>query len=184
VAAAPRCITIWDPVVRIFHWTTAALFIANYWLLEAGEAAHRWAGYAVAALLIVRIAWGFVGSTNARFASFLPTPARLRRHWQQLHSRRFNAVDGHNPAGALMILFMLLLLAVTATSGWMQGLDRFWGEDWVEQLHQIAANTLMVAVVIHVGAVVVMSRYTRLSLIRAMITGRRTVDVRNDQSPQ
>lgn len=125
-----RHVAVWDPLVRICHWSVAALFLLNYWLLEGGEDPHEWAGYAIAALLLVRVAWGFVGPHNARFASFWPTPARLRRHWRQLRQRRFDDPgEGHNPAGALMILFLMSLLAVAAISGWMQGLDRFWGED-------------------------------------------------------
>lgn len=170
---APQRIAIWDPLVRLFHWGTAALVLANYWLLEGGESPHRWAGYAIAALLAVRIVWGFVGSRNARFASFAPTPARLRTHWRRLRERRFDAHEGHNPLGALMILLLLTLLAVTAVSGWMQGLDRFWGEDWVQDLHEYAANTLIAAVVVHVVAVVAMSRFTGLRLIRTMLSGRR-----------
>lgn len=170
---APRHLVIWDPLVRIFHWGSAALVLANYWLLEAGETAHRWVGYSVAALLALRLVWGFVGPRNARFASFLPTPARLRRHWRQLRSREFDPREGHNPVGALMIVFLIAALALTAISGWMQGLDYFWGEDWVEQLHEYAANTLMLAVAVHVAGVLVMSRLSGLRLIRTMISGRR-----------
>lgn len=174
-AVGDRIVVVWDPLIRIFHWATAALFVANYWLLEAGETAHEWVGYAIAALLTMRVVWGFTGSENARFASFVPTSARLRRHWQQMRSRRFDPAEGHNPIGALMILLLLLLLAATAISGWMQGLDRFWGEDWVEQLHEYAADTLMAAAVVHVCAVIAMSRFTGLRLIRTMIGGRRIV---------
>lgn len=164
-------ITVWDLPIRVFHWSISTLFLLNYWVLEAGEQAHEWVGYAVAALLFLRIIWGFIGSPNARFANFWPTPSRLRHHWQQLKTRRFDDAEGHNPLGALMIFFMLLLLAITAISGWMQGLDYFWGEDWVEDLHEIAANTLMIAVVIHVTAVVAMSRISKLRLIRTMLLG-------------
>lgn len=179
--ASPRrvvagdAIVVWDPLIRVFHWATAALFLANYWLLEAGETAHEWVGYAIAALVAVRIVWGFLGRGNARFARFWPTPARLAQHWRELRSRRFDPAQGHNPLGALMILLLLSLLVLTAVSGWMQGLDRFWGEDWVEELHEYAANTLMAAVVVHVAAVIVMSRYSGLRLIRTMISGRRVI---------
>jgi len=164
---------VWDPLVRLFHWATAALFLAAYWLLEPGETAHEWAGYAILVLLSLRLAWGFAGPPNARFSSFWPTRARLRRHWRELRHRKFDPAQGHNPAGALMILLMLALLALTAVSGWMQGLDRLWGEDWVQQLHEVAATALLAAVAIHVCAVVAMSRYTGLALVRTMVTGRR-----------
>ncbi|MET0378763.1 MAG: cytochrome b/b6 domain-containing protein [Spongiibacteraceae bacterium] len=178
-----RYVTVWDPLVRIFHWSVATLFLLNYWLLEPGETLHEWAGYAIAGLLVIRIVWGWAGSHNARFASFWPTPTRLRRHVQQLRKREFDPTEGHNPLGALMIFFLLSLLALTAVSGWMQGLDRFWGEDWVEQLHEYTATTLMVAVVLHVGAVILMSRFSGLSLIRTMISGRRPLLPPSGTSP-
>lgn len=172
-AVAGDAIVVWDPLIRVFHWTTATLFLTNYWLLEAGETAHEWVGYSVAALVAVRIVWGFIGPGNARFASFWPTPKRLVQHWHELRSRRFDPAQGHNPLGASMILLLLSLLALTAVSGWMQGLDPFWGEDWVEDMHEYAANTLMAVVAVHIVAVIIMSRYTGLGLIRTMITGRR-----------
>ncbi|MFT3931378.1 MAG: cytochrome b/b6 domain-containing protein [Spongiibacteraceae bacterium] len=174
---SPSRVTIWDLPVRVFHWSVATLFLLNYWVLEAGETPHEWVGYAIGALLFFRIIWGFIGSPNARFANFWPTPTRLRHHWQQLKTRDFNAAEGHNPLGALMIFFILTLLAITAISGWMQGLDRFWGEDWVEDLHEIAANTLMAAVTIHVAAVIVMSRISGLRLIRTMLFGWRPASI-------
>lgn len=169
-------VTVWDPLVRLFHWSTVALFLSNYWLLEGGEDPHQWAGYAIALLLAVRIAWGFVGSANARFANFWPTRARLYRHWRALKQRlKPESTEGHNPFGALMILLLMSLLAITAVSGWMQGLNRFWGEDWVENLHEYAANSLMAAAGIHVAAVLIMPRITGLPLIRPMLTGKRSI---------
>lgn len=174
MACEPSDLVVWDPWVRIFHWSTASLFLLDYWLLEGGETPHEYVGYALGALLVLRLIWGLIGSRNARFSSFWPTPARLRHHLQQLRRRRFDPAEGHNPLGALMILLMLLLLALTAVSGWMQGLDRFWGEDWVALLHEYAADGLMGAVGVHVSAVLLMSRYSGLRLVRTMVTGRRS----------
>jgi len=173
---ASRSVAIWDPLVRIFHWSVATLVMLNYWLLD--DDPHEWAGYTVAALLTLRLIWGFAsrhlaGAHNARFATFFPTPARIRHHLQQLRTRQFDPREGHNPLGALMILLMMLLMAVIAVSGWMQGLDAYWGEDWVQNLHSYSADALMVAAAIHVVAVLAMSRYADLPLIRTMISGRR-----------
>jgi cytochrome b len=169
-----RQIAVWDVPVRVFHWSVAPLFLINYWWLEAGDPPHEWVGYAIAALVALRVIWGFVGSRNARFRTFWPTPSRLRHHWRQLRERRFDPAEGHNPLGALMILLMLMLLMLTAISGWMQELDAFWGEDWVQTLHTWSADGLMIAVVVHVTAVLVMSRITGLTLVKTMITGRRS----------
>ena len=159
--------------MRLFHWSVAALFLLNYWLFEAGDPPHEWAGYTIAALVLLRCVWGFVGSQHARFASFFPTPKRLRQHWRELRERHFDPTAGHNPLGALMILLMLTLLLLTAVSGWMQELDAFWGEDWVQVLHSYSADVLMAAVAIHVAAVLLMSKISGLALVRTMISGRR-----------
>lgn len=183
MAREPAELVVWDLWVRAFHWSTAGLFLLDYWLLEGGETPHEYVGYAIAALLVSRLIWGGVGSRNARFSSFWPTPTRLRRHLQQLRQRRFDPAEGHNPLGALMILLMLLLLALTVVSGWMQGLDRFWGEDWVALLHEYSAHSLMGAVGLHVCAVLVMSRYSGLRLVRTMITGRRSAGAGRESAP-
>jgi cytochrome b len=162
---------IWDPLLRSIHWLLAASFLANYWLVEGGEDLHQWLGYGIAGLLLLRLIWGFVGPHNARFSSFFPTLPRLRQHWQSLRQRDY-CHEGHNPLGACMILFLLSMLMVTAVSGWMQELDRFWGEDWVQDLHEISASVVMVAVVLHVLAVLFMSWLMHRPLLRAMISGK------------
>lgn len=171
---------IWDLPVRIFHWSVATLFLLNYWVLEAGETLHEWAGYTVAGLLVLRVVWGFIGSRHARFSSFWPTPSRLRRHLHELRARRFDPAEGHNPLGALMILLLLVLLAALTITGWMQSLDRFWGEDWVHDLHAFLANSLMVLVAVHIVAVIAMSRISGLQLVRTMLAGWRSVPASDD----
>jgi cytochrome b len=161
---------VWDRFIRIFHWSTAALFLANFWWLEAGEDAHEWVGYALAALLSGRLIWGFIGPTNARFADFWPTPARLRYNVEHFGQQQMCHRDErrHSPLGGLMVLFLLAGLLVTAVSGWMQELDVFWGEDWVQNLHAWSANAVMVAVVVHVSAVLVIQHRYGVALLRGM----------------
>lgn len=162
---------IWDRFIRLFHWSVAGLFLLNFWVLEAGDPPHEWAGYAIAALVLARIGWGFYGPATARFAGFFPTPARLRDTLRNFRAR-CREHRGHNALGGLMVLFLLAGLLLTAVSGWMQGLDAFWGEDWVENLHEWTANTLMAAVVVHVSAVLIIQYRFGVPLIRAMIRGR------------
>lgn len=163
---------VWDLSIRLFHWSNAALFLAAYWWLEGGETPHEWAGYAVAALVLARIGLGLFGRGHARFATFWPTPARLARYLRRF-PHGHEEWPGHNPLGGLMILFLLAMLLVTAFSGWLQETDAFWGEEWVQRLHAWSADAVMVAVVVHVLAVLVMPRLTGVPLLRAMITGRR-----------
>ena len=53
-----REIKVWDPVVRVFHWATVLLCVLNLFILEEGARNHRYAGYALAGLLALRIVWG------------------------------------------------------------------------------------------------------------------------------
>lgn len=130
--ANARSIPVWDLVVRIFHWSVVAGVLANYVFLEAGKAPHRYVGYAVAGALAVRVVWGFVGSTHARFADFVTTPRAAAMHIASAATGRDRRYVGHNPAGGLMMLALMALLAAVCITGWMQGLDRFWGEQWLQ----------------------------------------------------
>ncbi len=175
-------VKVWDPVVRGFHWTTALVFFANYWLIEDGPV-HRWLGYGVAALVALRLVWGVVGSPHARFADFFPTPARVKTHMRALLRREHPAIIGHNPFGGLMIVALLALLAMVTATGWMTGLDPFWGVDWVEDSHETLASLIHVLVGIHVAAVVSADTLRGEGLLRAMITGYKNIPGADDSDP-
>jgi cytochrome b len=162
---------VWDPIVRLFHWTVAAGVIANLTLLRHDENPHIYVGYVVVAALIVRLSWGIVGRGHARFSRFIPGPRGLFAYLRAMLQRREPRFVGHNPAGAVMIVVLLMLLAAVGTSGWMMGLDRFWGVAWVETLHEVAANLLIVAVALHVIGAITESIRHRENLPLSMITG-------------
>jgi cytochrome b len=175
MASAPQTIVIWDGFVRIFHWSVACLFLLDFWVLEDGDPPHEWAGYLLALLVFLRIIWGFVGPHNARFRHFMPTPSGIKSHWQALKAGQLDPRHGHNPLGGAMVLFLLFLLILVSVSGWMLTLDMFWGEEWVEEVHEISANITMIAVVVHVSAIVLLERLTNISLIKTMLTGKRSM---------
>ena len=166
-------IRVWDPVVRIFHWTVVLGCVVNLFVLTDGGTAHRWIGYVVAAFLTVRVAWGFVGTHHARFANFVPTPSGLASHLGDLARGRARRHVGHNPAGAAMMLVLMGLLAGVSLTGWMMGLDRFWGVDWVQSLHALLADAILVLAVVHAAAALVESWRHRENLVLSMVTGRK-----------
>jgi cytochrome b len=166
-----RAEPVWDRFVRVFHWSLVACVAFNLLVQDDGEPLHRWSGYLASGLVLARIVWGFIGSRHARFADFFPTPTRLRAHLQALRAGRPEAHEGHNPLGALMMLALLALVLSLGLTGWMQGLDAFWGDEWLEELHEGLAATLQGLVLLHVGAALLMSHLERTNLIRAMITG-------------
>ena len=172
---APRRVRVWDPIVRIFHWTVAGGVIANLTFLRHAENPHIYVGYAVIAALIIRLGWGVIARGHARFASFVPGPRRLLGYFAAMLGKRKPRYVGHNPAGAAMIVLLLVLLATVGSTGWMMGLDAFWGVAWVETLHEITANVLIGAVALHVIGAIVESIRHRENLPLAMITGYKRV---------
>src|SRR5690606_40509950 len=95
---------VWDPLVRIFHWTLATACVLNLWVLESGEAWHRWIGYYAAGAVVVRILWGFVGTPYARFSSFWPTPCRLLFYLSELLWGEHRYLVGINTLGGSFML--------------------------------------------------------------------------------
>jgi len=110
--------------------------LLNYFVLEEGETLHEWAGYLAAALVVARIVWGFIGSRHARFSDFFPTPGRLWHHLQAMRSGRPEHHWGHNPLGALMMFLLMGLVLALGVTGWMQGTDAYFGEEWLQELHE------------------------------------------------
>ena len=167
----PRAVKVWDPFVRLFHWSLVACVLLNQFVLEAGETPHQWAGYIASGLVVARIFWGFFGTRHARFADFFPTPTRVRQHLTALRHGQAGEHLGHNPLGALMMLALMALVLALGFTGWLQGTDAFWGEEWLQDLHALAGDLLLLSAGLHGAAAIVMGRLERTRLVKAMVTG-------------
>lgn len=164
-------VRVWDLPTRVFHWSLAASF-AGAWLTAESE---RWRdihvalGYTLAGLITFRLVWGVVGSRYARFAGFVFPPSRVVGYLKSLLSGSPEHHLGHNPAGALAIFGLLTLGIVVAASGYASYQEL--GGEWLEDLHEGAANAMLGLVFIHLAGVVVSSVLHRENLVRSMITG-------------
>ena len=194
-------IRVWDPLVRVFHWSLVAAFALAWLTGEDSLGLHEWAGYGAAALIALRVVWGFFGTRYARFTQFVRGPGTLRAYLgDMLHNREARYL-GHNPAGAVMVLAILVTMSGTAYTGWlMEDAARLatgpalsqivapahadddgdagegrggtgGGESVLKDIHAALANLMLVLVVLHVGGVALASVRHRENLIRAMITG-------------
>lgn len=172
-SAAAAEIKVWDPLVRIFHWSLAASFLLAWLSAEDWDLLHHWAGYAAGGLIVFRLLWGFVGPRYARFGQFLRAPSAVRAYLRDLLRGRERRYIGHNPAGGAMVLCLLAGLAALSFSGWLLTTDAFWGSDILEGLHELLANGLLALVLLHVGGVLFASLRHRENLARAMVTGRK-----------
>ena len=175
VTASNRTVRVWDLGVRLFHWSLVAMVTGAY-LTEEYRKVHRYLGYAVLALIGFRLFWGVTGSYHARFATFIPGPRRLIAYLRAIVAGRERRYIGHNPAGAAMIVALLVTLGAVGATGYMMGMDRYFGQSWVEDAHKTLVDGLLVLVLLHVGGVVLASYRHSENLLRAMITGRKTLD--------
>ncbi|CAM2929428.1 cytochrome b/b6 domain-containing protein [Shewanella amazonensis] len=108
---------VWDWVVRGFHWLLVAAFLTSYLSGDEWESLHVYSGYLIVTLLLVRILWGFIGSKHARFSDFVRSPAAAIAYLKGLAAGKITHYRGHNPAGGLMVIALLLSIAMTGFSG-------------------------------------------------------------------
>lgn len=169
-----REILVWDPLVRFIHWMVASAVLVNS-IVGDGEALHQWVGYAVLGLVGIRLLWGVIGTPNARFSAFPPSPARALNHLRAMLRGNRSVHLSHNPLGALMVYNIWATIVVLGVTGYMMGTLQFFGVDWVEEAHEIAYGWLITSVVLHVSGVLFDTWRTRVPLLPAMITGRKRI---------
>jgi cytochrome b len=178
----PSRVYVWDPFVRLFHWTLVVAFTVAYLTEDDLLAVHVWAGYLVGGLVVARIVWGFVGPAHARFADFIYSPAETLRYVRDLLLLRAERHLGHSPGGGAMVLLLLVLLAATVTTGLvvyggeqqagpLAGLFTKDTGESVEEVHELLANITLALILAHIAAVVLASFVLRENLVRAMVTG-------------
>jgi cytochrome b len=178
---------VWDIFVRCFHWSLVSLFTFSIVSAKLGGNWIEWhvkSGYAILALVLFRIVWGFVGGEYARFGSFLSGPMRGIRFALGLLKKQTQHVVGHNPVGGWMVLVLLLLLALQASLGLISNdeiattgpLARYVSDDTsisAMTWHRRIGDGLLILVGIHVAAVLFHVFVKKEGLIRAMFSGKK-----------
>ncbi len=164
---------VWDPAVRLLHWTLA-LAVAVAWLSTLWFGGlHQGAGWVALAAVALRLAWGSFGGGHARFAGFLRGPRATWAYARQLLRHAEPRYIGHNPLGGWMILALLACVAGLALTGWLYTTDALWGDAMVEAVHVTLAWALLALVALHVAGVLFTSARQRENLVAAMFSGRK-----------
>lgn len=170
---------VWDLPVRLFHWSLVVLVFGLWWSAEnAYMEWHARMGYGVLFLVIFRLIWGLVGSSSARFCSFLHGPKQVIAYLRG----QAPISMGHNPAGGWMVMVLLLLLISQATTGllsnddimlegpWVKFIDKTLS-DFLTHWHKLQFKALALAIGLHVSAVLFYLLVKRENLVRPMLTG-------------
>jgi len=118
-------VKVWDPLVRLFHWSLVAAFAIAWLTGEEESRLHEFSGYAIIGLVLVRIVWGFIGTRYARFSNFVYRPSTVLGYVRELLCGKPGHYLGHNPLGGVMILALLVsLLAAGVTGLALQGAEQ------------------------------------------------------------
>ncbi len=184
-AASKFAVAVWDWPVRLAHWVIVVLVIALITTGKIGNEALVWhfrCGETLLAVVLFRVAWGFAGSGNARFASFVRGPAAVARYVRSLLRGPHEVHATHNPLGGWMVIALLLAMLVQAGTGLMTQ-DDIGNEgplvklvsDAVSQeagyVHRRAWWVVAGLAVVHVAAVLAYLVVLRDNLVRPMFTG-------------
>jgi cytochrome b len=170
-----RDIMVWDPLVRMIHWGLALSILLNSTIIEDESALHEWVGYIAAGLVAIRLVWGLVGPRHARFSAFPPNPVTAMRYFASSLKGGKTVHMSHNPLGALMVYNIWITVLALGVTGYMMGMIKFYGFEWVEEIHEIAFNWLLVSIVLHIAGVMFDTWRSGVPLIRAMIDGRKRI---------
>lgn len=193
-------VRVWDPLVRAFHWGLVLAFATAWLTADEIQPVHEIAGYTIAGLVVFRLVWGLVGSRYARFVQFLKGPRDTLAYLGDVRRGKERRYLGHNPAGAAMVVALLVTLSGTAFTGWLMAepervamlrdvpaiVAPAWADDDgdeeeyggrgevegpLKEVHETLANLMLLLAALHVGGVALASFRHRENLARAMITG-------------
>ena len=182
---ASRRVLVWDLPTRVFHWLLAVLVIISFVTGNIGGNAmqyHEWSGFTILALLLFRLGWGFAGSRESRFVTFIRGPSAVVRYAATLLRSDSTPSFGHNPLGGWSIIAMILALLSQAVTGLFANDDIVTEGplfDWVSKatsdgltrVHKLNQEVIIVLVSIHILAVLFYLFYKRENLVKPMITG-------------
>lgn len=189
VSTRLRTVRVWDLPVRLFHWALVALIVLSFVTAQIGGNAmeiHELSGFTILALVLFRIAWGFAGSTYARFSDFVRGPGIAKAYARTLRTARPAFHAGHNPLGGWMILALLLSLLLQAGTGLFSNDDVMLegplaklvskaSSDLLTRVHHVNFYVLTTLIGLHILAALYYLWAKRENLVLPLITGRKRV---------
>lgn len=175
-------IRVWDPIVRLFHWSLLTAFAISWLTQEEQYNLHLLAGYTTLGLISLRFVWGLIGTQHARFADFIYSPSTIYADIKSIASGHGKRYIGHSPAAGLMIIALLTGLIVVTISGvaldgaenWsgpMAEMNLYHYTGLIQSVHVMSTNLLLILIALHVLGVLYTSFIHQENLVRTMITG-------------
>lgn len=173
--ASARDVAVWDPLVRLIHWSLALTILLNGAVTDDESKLHEWVGFVALGLVCLRLVWAVIGPRYARFSAFPPNPMRAIRYVRAVLGGDKTVHLSHNPLGALMVYNLWLSVIALGVTGYMMTTIQFFGIKAVKEAHEIAFNWLLLSVGLHVAGVALDSWRSGVNLVRSMIVGRKRI---------
>ncbi len=162
----------WSLFTRIIHWVVAVVVFLNTFVVEEGDPPHRYMGYAALIFIGWRCFIGVFGKEHEKFVNFPIGIANIKL-FLNTHFTKKHDFQGHNPLASLNYLLIWLTILGLGITGWMMGLDRYFGEEWLEDIHGLISNSLNALVAIHLLGLAIDSYLFKRKSWLVMITGKK-----------
>lgn len=165
---------VWNKFIRITHWLVAVIIILDMFFITDGSDGHRWIGYIAFGAVMFRLVYGFSSQNQAHsFSNFPLSPASLFQFMKNKFKGHDQTYKGHNPAASLTYILIWVCVLGLAITGWMLGLDRFFGDEQVEQTHVVLNTVLQITIVIHLLGIILDSIQFKRPTWMSMINGQK-----------
>lgn len=181
-------VKVWDIFVRMFHWSLVLALLILFASEDDFLNLHSYAGYTVLVLVISRVVWGFIGTYHARFSNFVTTPKVAINYLKDEIEGDSKRYIGHNPAGGIMIVAMIVTLLIAGFTGLAsiategQGplantfVANFSGEI-LGEIHELITGVVLFLAIFHIGGVIFSSFMEEENLVKSMFNGRKRKEV-------
>ncbi len=184
-----KSVRVWDLPLRLFHWLLLAAVVTAFVAIQTNNIElHAKAGYAVLALLIFRIVWGFVGGTHARFCNFIKGPAAIKAYLANAKAGKHDpSQTGHNALGALSVVGLIGVLLLQVTTGLFNHSDDFFFDaplykfvnsamaGNLAEVHETLPGLILALIGLHIAAILFYRFVKRDNLVKPMITGSKDI---------
>ncbi len=164
-----------DLPVRLFHWIFTILFVTAIVIANTVDddsatfSYHMMAGMTLGFVLFLRIIWGFIGSTYARFNTFMVKPSQLIGYFKEMFNSSTKRYLNHNPASSVATLIMFLCVVGLGVTGYLMTT----GSEGIKDIHEFFAQLFVITAIAHIIGVLYHQFRHRDGMITSMIDGKK-----------
>lgn len=169
---------VWDLPVRLFHVVLTVLVVVAFAIAQVVDddspvySAHMLLGLLAGFIVVLRLAWGLVGTRHARFSDFLVGPRKVLSYLGDVSRGRPTHHAGHNPGSSVAIVLVFAFVLGLVVTGLLMAT----GTKAAKEVHELCSTGLAITVVAHVVGVLVHAFRQRDGLVRSMVDGKKEVE--------